>query len=433
MKGIRAVSSDGMLTATSYSSEREGLVLQCDPNQHAAPRWRLTAWLAAPATTVEAEVAAELRAGMFRRLEAVLASSVAIALVAALIMLRHPGSLVWAWSAATLAILLVRVAVVIAAMRADRRQLPRWGSVLTDMFIVTGIFPNAVLGLDAFLCFALRDQELALVVGLVAIAVATSQSGRSPGSPRLNTVYACLTMIPLAAGLVVSGNLLLCACGMILAPIHLMTIANISRQLHEDFVATIVARVENRRRALHCALTGLPNGACFRETLSAALGAAGPQRPVAVLCLDLDGFKGVNDALGHPAGDDLLQQVAGRLRGLAGPSDLAARLGGDEFAVILQGRDLTAAQALAARIVAAIGQPFVLHGRDSVAIGTSVGIAVAATAVSDAAAAASALVAQADAALYAAKRSGKGTVRHHRDGAPPEADAAAPAPLRVPA
>ena len=392
--------------------------MQTDLRHWPEPHRDATAWLTAPGVPVEAEVAAELRAGMFRRLESLLASALAILPVAVLAALRHPTASVQAWCVVTLAALLVRVTVVLALMRGRSPHLHRLGLGLTDLFIVTGILVCAMLGAGSYLVFAHEDVELALVAGLVAIAVSTSHSARSPGSPRLNIFQACVTMIPLAAGAVASGSPLLALFAVTLVPIHLLAIANISGQLHEDFVATIAVRVENRRRALHCALTGLPNRACFRETLSASLRAAEPQRPVAVLCLDLDGFKGVNDALGHPAGDDLLQQVAVRLRDLAGPSHLAARLGGDEFAVILDGEGLSAAQVLAARLVAEIGRPFVVRGGHSVTIGASVGIAVAATAVADAAEGAAALVARADAALYAAKRGGKGTFRHHRDGTP---------------
>ncbi len=123
-------------------------------------------------------------------------------------------------------------------------------------------------------------------------------------------------------------------------------------------------------------LTGLPNRLVFQTRLDEALAAAEAAGDgVAVLCLDLDGFKDVNDANGHAAGDALLRAVADRLRGQVRPDDTVARLGGDEFALIMPAIDGTEpARHAAERIVAALSEPFAETGFDA-AIGVSVGIA----------------------------------------------------------
>jgi diguanylate cyclase (GGDEF)-like protein len=129
--------------------------------------------------------------------------------------------------------------------------------------------------------------------------------------------------------------------------------------------------------ARHDALTGLPNRTLLREHMAEAAARPGDGTRYAVLCLDLDRFKEVNDTLGHAAGDELLRLVAGRLRGCAREQDLIARLGGDEFAIVLTAEDDAHAPAasLAARIVEAIGEPFDVQGQ-SLLIGTSIGIAL---------------------------------------------------------
>jgi diguanylate cyclase (GGDEF)-like protein len=128
-------------------------------------------------------------------------------------------------------------------------------------------------------------------------------------------------------------------------------------------------------RASHDALTGLPNRVLFLERLQAALDATGAEEHVAVLFCDLDGFKGVNDTLGHAAGDELLRQVAERLRVSVRPDDTVGRLSGDEFAVLLPGVTGTDdAAALAARLLGCFDRPFRLAAGD-VRIGTSVGMA----------------------------------------------------------
>ena len=90
--------------------------------------------------------------------------------------------------------------------------------------------------------------------------------------------------------------------------------------------------------ARHDALTNLPNRTYFREKLEDALSRVGRGTQVAVFCLDLDRFKEVNDTLGHPVGDELLREVARRLRECVRDDDTAARLGGDEFAIVQVGR-----------------------------------------------------------------------------------------------
>ena len=157
------------------------------------------------------------------------------------------------------------------------------------------------------------------------------------------------------------------------------------------------------REAHHDGLTGLASRVRFRERLAQALLACRRNDDVAVLLLDLDGFKEVNDSLGHAAGDQLLVQVADRLRGSIRDGDTAARFGGDEFAVLIESIVARAdAETVAHRIIEAAGEPFVIENRE-LHIGASVGLASAADA-SDA----EQLLRNADLAMYRAKSAGGG-------------------------
>jgi diguanylate cyclase (GGDEF)-like protein len=157
-------------------------------------------------------------------------------------------------------------------------------------------------------------------------------------------------------------------------------------------------------QASHDALTGLPNRVLFLDRLVAAIPTAAEGAWLAVLFCDLDRFKQVNDTLGHAAGDELLRQVAARLRGVVRPGDTVGRLSGDEFAVILPGLvDPQDAHRLADRIAGCFTEPFRLDGTE-VEVGTSVGVAVHEPG-SDGTA--EQLLGSADAAIYRGKQRGR--------------------------
>ena len=157
-------------------------------------------------------------------------------------------------------------------------------------------------------------------------------------------------------------------------------------------------------------LTGLDNRTGLHDRLGAALAeAARTDAPLAVLMLDLDRFKTVNDTLGHPVGDALLRKVAERLRKATRSGDVVARLGGDEFAIIqvnAGAEQPQASEALARRLVDLVGRTYVVDGH-MLNVGVSVGVALAPADGSDA----DALLKHADLALYRAKAEGRGTYR----------------------
>lgn len=128
--------------------------------------------------------------------------------------------------------------------------------------------------------------------------------------------------------------------------------------------------------AYHDALTGLANRARFDDALATIVSSATDATPVALLIIDLDRFKSVNDLHGHPIGDRMLQHVASRLRRLVRSEDLVARLGGDEFAIVVPRTTTDAATRLAEQVIEALGRPFEVDGLLLV-IGASVGLALA--------------------------------------------------------
>jgi diguanylate cyclase (GGDEF)-like protein len=176
---------------------------------------------------------------------------------------------------------------------------------------------------------------------------------------------------------------------------------------HEDITERKLAEEETAHRALHDPLTDLPNRRLLGDRLEQALSRAAREGTiVAVLFLDLEGFKAVNDEFGHEAGDRLLVAVAGRLKGCLRKADTAARLGGDEFVLVLEGvSDEGEALALGERLARALEKPFSV-GEAERSLSASMGMALSTLPhgrPED-------LLRLADLAMYRSKREGKGRV-----------------------
>jgi len=211
-------------------------------------------------------------------------------------------------------------------------------------------------------------------------------------------------------------------------PVYLVVLVQMQQHMRDATVRSIRLALENEtllrelgreqerleHEASHDHLTGLLNRSAFLELLDLNLGATGPRRGLAVAFLDLDNFKGVNDAHGHLVGDLVLQQVAARIRNSVRDGDLAGRFGGDEFTVLLRVRDAAAARTAGERIVTAFDRPFVVDGV-AMSVGVSVGIGMTCRAGMTA----DELMSRADTSVYRAKSGGRHRVELAEDGSGP--------------
>jgi len=200
------------------------------------------------------------------------------------------------------------------------------------------------------------------------------------------------------------------ASGRIIASTHRPTSDGGWVATHEDITERRQAEAKMIHMARHDALTDLPNRILFREQMEEALTRIDHGESVAVLYLDLDRFKSVNDTLGHPIGDALICAVTERLHAIVRSTDTVARLGGDEFAIVqLGGQQPTGASLLATRVIEEIARPFDVEGHQ-VVIGTSIGIAMAPKDGREP----DQLLRNADMALYHAKAIGRGRYQFFR-------------------
>ncbi|OIQ87417.1 putative diguanylate cyclase YegE [mine drainage metagenome] len=180
------------------------------------------------------------------------------------------------------------------------------------------------------------------------------------------------------------------------------------RALLCDLSSMVITALESRNLmnqlgllAMTDHLTGLPNRVQFERVLNSEVAhALRTGEPFTVLYMDLDDFKGINDSFGHAAGDEVLCEVAGRMKNQLRIEDLLARLGGDEFAVIMRKTDESSPEFLVRRIFDAVSAPISLSNGDKVGVGISIGIATYADAIGSM----TDLLARADQALYEDKR-----------------------------
>lgn len=193
---------------------------------------------------------------------------------------------------------------------------------------------------------------------------------------------------------------------------------SIERQRLEFLTTSLKQKTEDLRRetekvahlAHHDTMTGLANRANFTERLNQKFAAAQQSgSPFAVLCLDLDHFKDVNDTLGHPHGDLLLEATAKRLKSVVRETDLIGRLGGDEFAILVKnGTDRDGLSILAQRINKTLAEPFAING-NQVHVSASIGVSIFASAMTSP----DEMMIQADLALYETKQAGRNSFRFH--------------------
>jgi len=309
----------------------------------------------------------------------------------------------WAW-----AWLLVSMALV-----AWRSLLPLWERRHDRMYPVYRVMPPAGLAMVSFgvgCALCLRTENIALATMALSgqMGVLAGIATRWAALPRIAVAVMAASVLPPMVVLMAAGG------ANILAGIALgfaaAVIASFLFQNRAALHAAISSGELLRRKAQTDHLTGLANRAELMQRMADACAELPDPdsrvrgRSFAVLYIDLDGFKAVNDSHGHATGDEILQRVSDALRRVVGPEELVARIGGDEFVALLRDADGLAARGVADEIIEAIAREHRLADGRAVRIGCSVGVSTAPEQGREP----EILLARADAALYEVKAQGKG-------------------------
>jgi diguanylate cyclase (GGDEF)-like protein len=302
-----------------------------------------------------------------------------------------------------------RLLVMVAFIRADASGRP--GN--TAASVSSGLLSFTVFSAGCYECVVSGDWPLILMAGVAIASLMGGVASRDAGTPRYGTIIISIMVFPFALAALRSPIPHLFLIGIQL-PLYAAGVIFVMLENSKILLHLHHSERENRRLAQHDPLTGLPNRALnlqrFDELLKGLRSAHGRLRQeFMVFCLDLDGFKELNDSFGHAAGDAVLVAVARRLHDCVRPLDFISRIGGDEFVILLPGIASDDAETTADRIIASVAQPFDLGLGEPVHIGISIGSACA----PEDGETAEELLRSADRALYEAKRRGKGTFVAH--------------------
>lgn len=366
--------------------------------RYSLPRWRVTRWLADAGPDVPAEIRTALVASLFGTLPIFAGGVINSLAVSFLIAWRIPTLPFRLWCAFEVLCCLVRLFVLLDARRKAERGEPTW----TDIYLLLGVAWAAGIGAGTFLSLTSGDWVSAALACLSAAAMVGGICFRNFGAPRMVGVMIGLTLGPCCFAAPFASEPVLFITFMQI-PFYLFSMTVAAYKLNAMLISTMRAEQENAFHARHDMLTGLSNRAGLARAFAARFGQSPTPKGLALIYLDLDGFKAVNDTYGHPAGDALLQLVAERLRALVRSSDIAARIGGDEFVVLSEQTERLQLRRIGERLVKEISEPYELDSGHRLHIGASVGIALAPEHGSEM----SAVMAAADAALYQAKSRGK--------------------------
>jgi len=360
------------------------------------PRWAITRWLVECAGVVPAEIRPSLVQGLYGSLPIFLGGVFNTILVSSIVAVRIPTPPFLIWAALEIGLAALRLPLLVKGSRAA--QSGKRAHI--DLYILAAVCWAGSVGYGCFISLLSGDWLAATLVMLSAAAMTGGVAFRNFSAPRLVMVMIMLSLGPCAIAGVMSGELIMFATALQI-PMYIYAMTHAAYRLNAMLVQTMRSERENGRRARQDTLTGLLNRAGLEDVITRR--ADGTNSGATLFYIDLDGFKAINDTLGHAAGDQLLVEVSQLMRQVTPATDVVARIGGDEFIVLSDQMNPDMACQTAQRLIDTLScKPFRLNNTN-VSVAASVGISIRSGTLSDL----SALMLEADRALYDAKLTGR--------------------------
>jgi diguanylate cyclase len=370
------------------------------------PKWRSLRWLTQAADHESEEIRTLLTSTFLQRTAALVLATVNVMVLAAITGFRTGATWPLVWLATDTVLLVARLLLI----RACQKARPLGAAGPMDAMMTASLLWSFIMGLGCAACVMTGDILLIALAAIHVTGISAGISARNAAVPRfaMTQILLCGTPFTIAATTLSANNLWILA---IETPVFMAGMCTVLQRQYRDTVGLIRAERQNTFLAFHDSLTRLPNRVQFHEQLLCVLTET-PSPPLkrrrtAVLYLDLDGFKAINDLYGHATGDALLREVSERLDSAVAQRGFVGRIGGDEFAVFLTNVTEEEACQFARDLIANISAPCTVGAPEQITVGASIGIALAPQHGNTP----DALLSFADRGLYAAKRMGKGVYR----------------------
>jgi len=356
-------------------------------------------WLAGGFEAQPPEIQHRLLHQSLARTKTLVVVVTASVLLATLVAVMTAAPWAYAWVLAELLFGGIRLALMRAFLKAEATGRDR--NAITP--ILAGLASFSVLSAGCYQCVASGQWPLISMAGIALASMIGGVSSRNAGTPRFGFLLICILIVPFSLACLMSPVPYVSLIGLQL-PLYACGVIFVMFENYKVLLDLYHSEYQNRRLAQCDLLTGLPNRMMNLQRFDELLGPLGTQPDMTVFCLDLDGFKGVNDRFGHAAGDAVLVGMARRLRDTVRPLDFVSRIGGDEFVILLPAISPAEAADIAGRIIACVQAPFDIGLPAQAYVGISIG---SARAPGDGETT-DTLLRSADRAMYEAKKRGKG-------------------------
>jgi diguanylate cyclase (GGDEF)-like protein len=373
------------------------------PNLHSFPTTPFIRWFVKDNQSMDRNIRLKLLEGPFTSRAALVAAGMNTLLICSVAVILHPTPFFISWLAADVVIWITRW-FVLQRFIAGGKSRPRYA---TDLSLLLGLVWAAEIGIGTAECIISQDPVLQVLACTSTVSMNGAIAMRNQGIPRYAFTQILLTDIPMKLATLFQPEPMLRVL-ILQAPMYLTGLWVLLNNLNENLTKAYISEAQSTHSATHDKLTGVLNRLGILNRITAICDSkANGNSDVCVLCLDLDGFKKINDANGHATGDSVLVSFSEMVTRVVRKGDAVARIGGDEFVVVMPDTDKISASLIAERIIKSLED---YTSKDAKYQGLGVSIGITATYTSELGCVEQ-ILSKADVAMYSAKSAGKNCFR----------------------
>lgn len=370
---------------------------------HYFPRTTFIRWFIRDSEKLDQDIRLKLLKGPFSSRAALAAAGLNTLLVCCVAVVLHPTLFFISWLVADIVIWIIRWFLLHRFMASGESKLP----YATDLSLLFGLIWSAEIGIGTAACILSQDPVLQVLACTSAVSMNGAIAMRNQGIPRYAFVQILLTDIPMKLATLFQPEPMLRVL-ILQAPMYLTGMWVLLNHLNANLTKAYIGEAQSIHSATHDKLTGALNRLGILNMLTASLDSQGREDAgFSVLCLDLDGFKKINDENGHATGDKVLVSFSNMITGILRKSDSIGRIGGDEFIVLMSDTDKASASRIAERIINNL-RAYASEHMTYEGLGVSIGITMNSPSQLESV---DQILSRADMAMYEAKSAGKNCYR----------------------